>query len=307
MITTLFSNSPRAEGSGQLMQGTVVANETLCRDHFRLVLALPPLESARPGQFLHLGQPSSSWGLYSRPFLRRAFSIAGLRARGSQCEVDVIYRLHGAGTCWMASLRTGDLVNVLGPLGRSFGIHPSKPTAWLLAGGVGLPPILWLAEWLEHAGKETVAFYGARTYDCVPLMLRDPQAFPRDAAQAVMGAEEFTRCNTPVVLSTDDGSLGFHGSVAEALAAYRRAWGGADGDVVAYCCGPEGMMAAVATWCLARGIECYACLEREMACGMGTCQSCVVRVHDATDAEGWRYALCCSEGAVFNARDVIWT
>ena len=238
--------------------------------------------------------------------MRRAFSIGGLRARGNTCEADIIYHIHGAGTQWMASLCVGDRVSALGPLGHGFEINPAKPVAWLVAGGVGLPPVLWLAERLQEAGKSAVAFFGARARHLMPLKIGDPDNLPRDGSSAALAAEEFARFGTPVVLSTDDGSLGFHGTVCGALAAYRRTWDGDETGVVVYCCGPEAMLAAVARQCTADGIECYVCMEREMACGMGACQSCVVRVRDHADADGWRYALCCSEGPVFDARDVLW-
>ncbi|MFQ5473626.1 MAG: dihydroorotate dehydrogenase electron transfer subunit, partial [Dehalococcoidia bacterium] len=75
---------------------------------------------------------------------------------------------------------------------------------------------------------------------------------------------------------------------------------------VVYTCGPERMMQFVAGYCADRGIECYACMERSMACGMGTCQSCVVPVRNESDEQGWSYRLCCTEGPVFNAREIIW-
>ncbi len=289
------------------MEAVVADRVRLCRDHYRLTLHVPLPLPACPGQFLHLGLPADRAGSLSRPFLRRAFSIAGLRSHGERCAADVIYRVCGVGTQWMASLRSGDAVSVLGPLGRGFTIIRSKPVAWLVAGGVGLPPVLWLAEHLHQAGKATVAFYGARTRDLVPLTLSVSEGrLPRDGVSAMPAAEEFVRFGTPVVLSTDDGSVGFRGTIGDALAAYGEAWNGAEADMVVYCCGPEAMMAGVAQWCATRDIVCYVCLEREMACGTGTCQSCAVKVRDADDPDGWRYALCCAEGPVFDAREVVW-
>lgn len=289
------------------MIAEVIANHELCREHLRLALRLPLLEHARPGQFLHLGRPVVEGETQGGPFLRRAFSIAGLRRLGRQCEVDIIYRIHGAGTQWMATLRAGDEVSALGPLGSGFKFPPDKRSAWLVAGGVGLPPILWLAEWLHRTGTDAVVFYGTRTRELTPLEISAPDEVPADGRSVSFAAPAFARYHTPVVLSTDDGSLGFRGSVGEALSVYHRAWGGDEREVAVYCCGPEVMMAAVARWCEAHGITCYVCMEREMACGTGTCQSCVVPVRDAVDPEGWRYALCCSEGPVFDARQVIWS
>jgi dihydroorotate dehydrogenase electron transfer subunit len=77
-------------------------------------------------------------------------------------------------------------------------------------------------------------------------------------------------------------------------------------SAVIYACGPEAMLRAVARLGLERGIATQVCMERVMACGMGTCQSCVVRVHDSSAEDGWRYRLCCTDGPVFDAREIVW-
>ena len=109
-------------------------------------------------------------------------------ARRADCiDLDIIYRVVGRATRWMESLQLGDRLSVLGPLGNVFPISATKRSAWLVAGGVGLPPMLWLAEALRAAGKETIAFLGARTADLFPLVL-DPSETPAaDARRA-------TRC-----------------------------------------------------------------------------------------------------------------
>ena len=240
--------------------------------------------------------------------LRRAFSIAGLRVQSRQaCEMDVIYRVIGTATRWMASLRPADKVSVMGPLGNSFPVSQSKRHAWMVGGGVGLPPMLWLAEALHEAGRQGIALVGARSVDLLALTITDRATIAVDGRTAVPAAEEFAAFHTPVVLSTDDGSLGLEGSVVTAMEAYLAAAGVPSDDVVVYTCGPEAMMEAVASLCIRRSIECYVCMERAMACGTGTCQSCVVPVRDSSAPDGWRYALCCTQGPVFDARRVIWS
>ena len=101
-------------------------------------------------------------------------------------------------------------------------------------------------------------------------------------------------------------ALGFAGHVGEAFAEYHRANPVAPDDIVVYTCGPELMMRFVADFCERSGITCYVCMERSMACGMGTCQSCVVPVRDESDADGWRYELCCTDGPVFEAHHIVW-
>jgi len=282
------------------------------------------MPSARPGQFLHIApdkrgvpayvelasnedRPREKWTKdFASPFLRRAFSIAGLRRNGDYAEADLIYRVVGAGTRWMYSLKPSEFVDALGPLGNVFPISETKPIAWLVAGGVGLPPMLWLAEALTAAGKRSVAFCGSQTADLLALTLDDKKPPGCDARTATHSAKEFTSAGVPVVISTDDGSLAFRGHIGAAMAAYHQAAATAVQDIVVYTCGPERMMEFVAAYCMERSIECYACMERSMACGIGTCQSCVVPVHDAADPEGWTYRLCCTQGPVFDAKEIIW-
>jgi dihydroorotate dehydrogenase electron transfer subunit len=238
--------------------------------------------------------------------LRRAFSIAGLRHVEGGVELDVIYRVVGAATHWMKSLRPGDAVNLLGPLGNAFPISADKPMAWLVAGGVGLPPMLWLAAALHETNKRTVAFCGAQRAELLALTLDAEHPSDPSAHRPSMSAREFAAHGASVVLSTDDGSLGFHGYVGSAMAAHFEAAKPHSGDLVVYTCGPEPMMRFVAEFCLSREIECYLCVERNMACGTGMCQSCVVPVRDAADPAGWSYRLCCTGGPIFAADQILW-
>jgi dihydroorotate dehydrogenase electron transfer subunit len=206
----------------------------------------------------------------------------------------------------MASLRPKDKLSVLGPLGNRFPIVETKRAAWLIAGGVGLPPMLWLARTLNRAGRKTTAFCGAQSKDLLPLTL-DPHTAPSPTAEnATLSAKEFSRSNVPIVLSTDDGTIGFHGHVGNAMSAFHDANPVDNNDLVIYACGPEAMLQFVSDFCTGRKIGCYLCMERAMACGMGTCQSCVVPIRDETDPDGWRYQLCCTDGPIFEAGSIIW-
>ena len=306
-----------------IQSGTVLANRALCREHLCLTFCVSSFPPARPGQFVHLSPSAQTHQGYTvhegdspplsvqpaltgAPMLRRAFSIADLRLRaGGQCEMDVIYRVVGAATRWMASLKPSDTLSVLGPLGNVFPIDQKKSTAWLVAGGVGLPPMLWLAAALGAAQKHVVAFCGAQSASLLALeMTQTPPA--RSAAHATLSSVEFAAVGAGVVLATDDGSLGFCGHVGDALVQYHRANPVSPDDVVVYTCGPERMMGFVSDYCAARSISCYVCMEQTMACGTGTCQSCAQPVLDSADPAGWRYALCCTEGPVFDSTGIAW-
>lgn len=238
--------------------------------------------------------------------LRRAYSIAGLRRSSSGVEIDIIFRVVGTATRWLETLRPGKTASLLGPLGNAFPISASKPTAWLVAGGVGLPPMLWLAEALAAAGKNVVAFCGAQRKELLALTFDGGAMLDLSAKCATLATKEFNASRTPIVVSTDDGSLGFKGYVPTAMATHFDAVAPDPSSLLIYTCGPEVMMHAVAEFAVARGIEAYLCMERNMACGTGMCQSCVVPLTDTADPDGWSYKLCCTDGPIFPAQEILW-
>ncbi|UCG15562.1 MAG: dihydroorotate dehydrogenase electron transfer subunit [Phycisphaerales bacterium] len=287
-------------------------NPRICDEHHRLTIAGRQFPPAEPGQFITLAAPSPadertvSFARQSPFYLRRAFSIAGLRRTSSEVEIDVLYRVVGAATSWMAGLTADDPVSVIGPLGNRFPVSDSKRHAWLVAGGAGLPPVLWMAEALQRRGKEATAFYGARSRNLLPLSVPRPGELPRDGITVSHGVLEFSRCGVPVIVSTDDGSIGYAGNVVESVRRFAATYAIDVADLVVYACGPEPMLRSLSEWAVGREVQCYLCTERAMACGMGTCQSCVIPVRSGTDPAGWEYKLCCTDGPVFGAADVLW-
>jgi len=312
-------------GRGAL-QCDVLTNDGLCDDHYRIALSVPHFPPTRPGQFVQIqcrrsveqlgarivDWPQGRWPQIpqgeltdAEPLLRRPMSLAGRRAGpGGSVELHVIYHCVGAGTRWLASVRPGDTLSVLGPLGNAFAIRDDRPVAALVGGGVGIPPLLYLAESLAKAGKCSVAFAGARTASLLPLGLSAPDDASRDGSPSLCVAE-FAAHDIAASVSTDDGTLGFAGLVSEPFRRWLDGQGSPGENIVVYCCGPEAMMQVVGEICVARGVECQLSLERHMACGMGTCQSCICRVR-TDDARGWTYKLCCTHGPVFDAREVVW-
>ena len=306
--------------------GEVLTNAALCAGHYRLVLRVPGFPPSRAVQFVQLlcrppreqvawreaewpqGRPPKFTQpelTDHEPLLRRPLSIAGRRDRAAGAEIDLIYRASGTGTRWLAGVRAGQPLSVLGPLGNGFALPDGKPLAALIGGGVGIPPMIYLAEAAAAAGKQAVAFVGARSADHL-LLAHESLAKAAPSGVPALCAAEFVAVDVPAVVATDDGSLGFEGFISAAFAAWLDRERPAAEELVAYCCGPEPLMQAVADLCIERGIECRLALERHMACGMGTCQSCNVKIRDAAAVEGWTYKLCCTDGPVFDARDVLW-
>ncbi|MFP3938251.1 MAG: hypothetical protein ACLFVW_07900 [Phycisphaerae bacterium] len=301
----------------------VASNEPLCREHYALRLPVEGFAATIPGQFVQIqcrrpvqpesyrvvdwpeGRPpelSQSELTHAQPLLRRPFSLAGRRQNGPTAELEIIYRAIGKGTSWMAKVAQGEQLSVLGPLGNGFGVSDTKSTAVLVGGGVGVPPLLYQAQALASTGKRTFAFIGAGTADLLPLKTVGNVPSGPEPTGCVKRLAEI---GVQSVVATDDASLGFGGFVGEAFAQWLDSAGTPAEDTVVYSCGPEAMMRTVGDVCITRGIECLLAMERHMACGMGTCQSCIVKIRDDSP-KGWSYKLCCTDGPVFDARDIIW-
>jgi dihydroorotate dehydrogenase electron transfer subunit len=169
--------------------------------------------------------------------------------------------------------------------------------------------MLYLAQRL--VGKRAVAFSGALTRDLLPLTI-DGSAKPPsgDEVTPLPVIEEFARHGIGAVITTDDGSFGFRGFVTQALERYLDA--NRAEKFTIYTCGPEPMMKRVADIAAARGIDCQIAVERAMACGMGTCQSCCIRVKKPDSnqpplvGKDWCYRLACTDGPVFRGSDLLW-
>lgn len=308
-----------------LQRAHVKTNRALCREHFVISLTLPSFRSAKPGQFVHLGvdgeentdvatttasctrpNTSPSGQGCAAPFLRRAFSMAGLRRVGEDVEIDVLYRTVGVGTHWLAALQPDDAVSVMGPLGNGFAEPDPKSRVLLVAGGVGLPPLLWLAESVLHHGGWALGVSGAVSADLVAVPKAQYVATINDLRIAVEGSSSHHDSSPPWLIATDDGTHGFHGNAVDALRAVYDRFGSSLLGWTVCTCGPEAMMRAVSEFCVERSIPCFACLERAMSCGTGTCQSCVVALDDDQDSQGWSYHLCCTDGPVFDSSRVRW-
>lgn len=320
-------------------RASVLANQPLCREHFRLVLRVDRFPATEPGQFVQLScrnpiadlspdrelewQPGDRLQLSGvelmapQAMLRRPFSLAGRRDfADGWVELDLIHRVVGTGTEWLSHLSTGDVVDILGPLGNRFTLPPAGGEALLVGGGVGIPPMLYLAGALARRAKETtaVAFCGALKRELLPLTIAPGQPAPApNLAEPLPIITEFATHGIPAVISTDDGSYGFRGFVTQALERYLDARLAVDASPIIYTCGPEPMMKRVADIAAVRRIECQIAVERAMACGMGTCQSCCIRLKRDAARDGrafsgkdWIYKLACTDGPVFKGAELLW-
>lgn len=320
-----MSNAIHPPAARGVYLAELVQNRPLCHQHLLATLRLKGLPPTRPGQFVQLqcrglepqvtareiawppcGLPRANQAELTdrEPMLRRPLSLAARRdGSDGTVELDLIYRTLGAGTGWLSKCSAGQPLSLLGPLGNGFTI-PDKPLAILIGGGVGIPPMLYLASALNAAGKTSIAFNGARSANLLPLT-PTALAAPRSDGQPWPCIEEFSAFCTDAAVTTEDGTMGLRGLVSDAFLHWLRQHPMDPNDVVVYCCGPEPMERAVADICLMRNVECQLALERHMACGVGTCQSCVVKIR-VDQPPGWEFKLCCRDGPVFDARDVLW-
>jgi dihydroorotate dehydrogenase electron transfer subunit len=192
-----------------------------------------------------------------------------------------LLKVVGEGTRRLYDLEPGQKVTALGPLGRAFpreGASGVRPAA-LVGGGVGVPPLVYLAGAFVREGKPFTFLQGARTEADLVCM------------------EELARLNIAPVITTEDGGLGEKGLVTAPLL---RALD--EGAAVAYACGPEGMLKAVAKLCAGR-VPSHLSLEARMGCGYGVCLGCVVPVSRGGNRV---YERVCQEGPVFDGEVVLW-
>ncbi len=222
--------------------------------------------AGNPGQFVMV---RGDWG--NDPILGRAFSLVE-----SGEEEAILVRVVGVGTRRLAELKPDDPLWVLGPSGHGFALPASDQNPVLVAGGVGIAPLYFLAKKIRETGGRATVLYGARNNRETPL------------AEEI---EEFA----DLVVTTEDGSAGRRGLVTEPLAEILD-----DTSVarIVYSCGPEAMLEAVARACVDRQVECQIALESPMACGKGTCKGCAVLAADG------RYRYVCSDGPVFESREI---
>ena len=235
-------------------------------------------EIARPGQFvmLQVCEPPD-------PLLRRPFGIHNVffdnDSASKPSGIHVLYQIVKRGTGILSKAAPGQRISVLGPLGNGFTGCQTK-RAFLVAGGIGLAPLAFLAADLKQRGCRVSLMIGARTKELLYL-------------EALPDADE-------VIIATDDGSEGIKGPVTSALETHL------DEDssgVTVYASGPTPMLERVADLASLYGTPCQLSLEARMACGTGVCHGCAVRA--LTDDQGETYLRVCKDGPVFDSNAIL--
>lgn len=302
-----------------VFQAEILSNQQIRQCYYRLNLLFDPrgsrlFQHVIPGQFLEIDLRSVSLpnselipdylkDAADKPvLLRRPFSFSDIivtpSADGPCVKVEILYCVLGPATVRMMSLKKGDTISILGPLGNGFTIPDNITNALLVAGGMGSPPILHLAGYLKRhdPAVNTVCFVGARNCEDLPFSVRIGNF-------KGLILEEFERIGVPSHIATDDGSAGFDGYVTDCLRHWLEKNPIDAANTAMFACGPEAMLASTARLAQDYAIPCQVSMERMMACGIGLCQSCAVQAK--TDNNQTEYKLCCKNGPVFDAEKVV--
>lgn len=236
---------------------------------FDFILHCPEIaEKASAGQFLQVKVPGF--------FLRRPISICEIfHEKG---DLRMVFEVRGKGTASLSEFTPGMPIEILGPLGNGFSLLEKDKRALILGGGVGVPPLLPLA---QYYGKNSSTVLG---FQCEGV---------------VMLKEDFLRTGSELILCTDDGSEGVAGNACTPLSALLEKQ---KPDIV-YACGPRPMLKAVSELADRYGIPCEVSMEERMGCGVGACLVCACKTKQGSQES---FSHVCKDGPVFNAKEIVW-
>jgi len=208
------------------------------------------------------------------PLLRRPLSIYRVTPLSSPTQLALLFEVVGRGTSWLARRKDGDMIDLLGPLGSGFEIGAKSRNLLLVAGGIGIAPLVALAEKGIANGLGITLLLGAPTQ----AQLYPPRLLPPEVK---------------LVVATEDGSAGRRGVVTDLLVDIA-----ADADQI-FACGPLSMYEAMAGLEWLKGKSVQVSMEVRMGCGFGGCYGCAIETNS-----GMR--LVCQDGPVFDLKDIIW-
>lgn len=246
-------------------QAVIIRQEEISNGIFSMWLKTEQIAGkAKPGQFISLYCHDGS------RMLPRPISICEIDKRDN--ALRIVYRVAGKGTEEFSGMSTGDILEIVGPLGNGFPLKEKK--AFLIGGGIGIPPMVELAKQL-NCEKQMVLGY-------------------RDS---LFLQEEFKGLGSMYV-ATEDGSYGTEGNVLDAIRE-----NGLDAEII-YACGPTPMLKAIKEYAMKNNIECWLSLEEKMACGIGACLGCVCKSKEKDSHTNVNNKRICKEGPVFRAEEV---
>jgi dihydroorotate dehydrogenase electron transfer subunit len=250
----------------------IVSNERDTDLYFRLIVRAPQIAPlVQPGQFAHVRILPLTEALLRRPF--SIFQVSGETA-------SILYKTIGKGTEVLSRMRAGEELSMIGPLGHGFTVpRPGGERPLLVAGGYGMAALYLLA---QRSPQKGIVFVGGRR------------------RVDILCEEEFRALGWEVRVTTEDGSHGEKGLVTQALLTELKR--GATGGKL-FACGPTSMLKAVGRLAAEFDLPAELSLDEHMGCGIGVCLTCVVPIKAG---DNWEYQRTCTEGPVFDSRQVAW-
>ena len=250
----------------KLSKSKILANVRLKKNIFLLQVSVGiPDYDFIPGQFFNIKVSDGNY-----PFLRRPFSICDYTNGILTFMIDV----NGEGTHLLSLKKSGEELDLLGPLGNGFEIEGNYEDAIFIGGGIGVAPFPYLTRKMGKS-KNIISFIGGRS------------------------SEDLISYNLDNVnQATDDGSIGYKGNVVECFIDYEKRSSLTNYRIFA--CGPTPMLKSIREFAIKNNVECQISTESSMACGFGLCQGCAI---EKSDSSG--YSLICKDGPVYNSKEVL--
>jgi dihydroorotate dehydrogenase electron transfer subunit len=256
---------------------SVISKDKLSENIFKLTLSSSHVtKRAKPGNFVHIKINPNHY-----PLLRRAFSVHWVD-KEKKC-FEVLFKVVGRGTEILSEKFPGDILDILGPIGRGFSFPQKGERVMLVAGGMGIAP-LWflLTSLVEKIDKGKLMFFlGAKT------------------KKELVYREKLEGLGTDSILATDDGSHGAKGLVTDVFLKELKKRKNESRKLMVYSCGPQEMLKKMSEISKEHDLSCQISLEGSMACGVGACWGCAVKL------ENGGYKRVCVDGPVFDAREVV--
>lgn len=294
MITAAQKYAQRNRGTLFVEDGEVVSIEAYPGEQFIMCIRAPKCAAAaKAGSFVHINCDATL------P-MRRPLSIM----RATDDCIEVLYKIVGEGLHLLAGKRPGDLLSILGPIGRPFEPSPEYPNALLIGGGVGIPPMVFLAETLRDTAWKPMAILGSEIP--FPFTLEKSKIptpwLADDIVSAMPKLESWGVPSRLTSLSDFDGC--YRGYVTDLADAWMQSLDASERSrTEVFACGPTPMLRAVAEFAQRYDLPCQVSLEEFMACAVGGCAGCVVEINTAA---GPAMKRVCVDGPVFDARTVNW-
>ena len=278
----------------------IIENKKVSADCYRIIFASKEIaEQAKPGQFLHI-RCSDGYD----PLLRRPISIHSIKNN----VIAVLYRVVGKGTYLLSEKVSGEFLDVIGPLGNGFDYQlpvTSHQSPVLVGGGIGVAPLYFLAQRLIKKCLNITVLVGA------------------DTKCNILCIDEFKKLDCRVKISTDDGSAGTSGTVVDLLKKelilINSRLKTQSSKLKIFACGPVPMLKHVAQLVCKYNVPCQVSLERQMACGIGACMGCTIKIRNPKSPEGQAYGAgeirkdklfdykrVCKDGPVFDIKEIVW-